>query len=196
MANLRPMRIPGRWKDGFVLDFHTVSSVYLGDDQYGHPVFDTTRSELGDLLYRLKYRSDNTVTEELVATAVQFLRSWNPDVGLIVPVPPSQARTQQPVLVLADGLGKRLGVEVRAEGVTLLKDIPQIKNVFDYDERLRILEGAYNVDPQLVSEQKVLLFDDLYRSGATMNAITSALYEDGHVQEVYALAITRTRSRT
>lgn len=41
----------------------------------------------------------------------------------------------------------------------------------------------------------VLLFDDLHRSGATMNAITEALYDDGDAAEVFALTITRTRSR-
>ena len=39
------------------------------------------------------------------------------------------------------------------------------------------------------------VFDDLFRSGATMNAVTSALYDQGHARDVYALALTRTRSR-
>jgi len=38
------------------------------------------------------------------------------------------------------------------------------------------------------------LFDDLYRSGATMDAITTALYEQGKAADVFALTITRTRS--
>ncbi len=36
--------------------------------------------------------------------------------------------------------------------------------------------------------------DDLYRSGATMDAITRALYDQGSAADVFALAITRTRS--
>lgn len=40
----------------------------------------------------------------------------------------------------------------------------------------------------------VLLFDDLYRSGVTMNAVSSLLYEKGGVAHVSALTITRTRS--
>jgi hypothetical protein len=35
---------------------------------------------------------------------------------------------------------------------------------------------------------------DLYRSGATMDAITAALYDDGRVADVFALTVTRTRS--
>jgi competence protein ComFC len=39
----------------------------------------------------------------------------------------------------------------------------------------------------------LLLFDDLFRSGATMNAITQSLYEHG-AADVFALTITQTRS--
>ena len=50
------MRIPGRWREGYVLDYHTLDSTYLGDDEYGHPMFDTKRSDVGELLYRLNER--------------------------------------------------------------------------------------------------------------------------------------------
>ena len=62
MVAIRPMRIPGRWRDGRALDVHTVSSVYVGDDEFGHARFETRRSAMGDLLYRLKYRTAATST--------------------------------------------------------------------------------------------------------------------------------------
>ena len=97
------MRLPGRWREGFALDYHTVSSTYLGDDEYGHPMFDTKRSDLGELLYRLKYRSDASVLDEIVQVAARFYRSWNPGATLIVPVAPSRSsRPQQPVSMIAD----------------------------------------------------------------------------------------------
>ncbi len=79
------MRLPGRWRYGFALDYHTVSSTYLGDDEYGHPMFDTKRSDLGELLYRLKYRSDASVLDEIVQVAARFYRSWNPGATVIRP---------------------------------------------------------------------------------------------------------------
>lgn len=195
MSDVNPMRIPGRWREGFVLDHHTLGSTYVGDDEFGHPVFDTKRTELGDLLYRLKYRSDKTAVSDLVTAAVGFLQSWNPGITVIVPVPPSRRRPEQPVLLLADGLGRHLGIPVRNDAVTRTKDIPELKNVYDYDARIRLLADAHDVDASVVAGQSVLLFDDLYRSGATMNAITQALYEVGRAAEVFALAITRTRSK-
>jgi competence protein ComFC len=197
MAKMNPMRIPGRWREGFTLDYHTVSSIYVGDNEYGHPVFDTKRTELGDLLYRLKNKSDESTIEELAETATSFVRSWNPDPILIIPVPPSRkARPLQPVFVLAKALSERLAIPVRFDCVVRIKDLPELKNVYDYDTRIKLLQGAHRVEQNLVEAKKVLLFDDLFRSGATMNAITNDLYETGKAAEVFALTITRTRSKS
>jgi competence protein ComFC len=115
-------------------------------------------------------------------------------VDIIIPVPPTRARAAQPVLVLAEGISKGLNLSYAPACVTRTRDVPELKNVYDYDERIRLLSGAHAVDRQRVAGRRVLLFDDLYRSGATMNAITAALYEDGSAKDVFALALTRTRS--
>lgn len=91
MVEINPKRITGNWTEGFALDFHTVSSEYIGDDEYGHPQFDTKRSEIGELLFKLKYREDESVLGDLVATVCQFIKSTNWHVDLIVSVPPSRA---------------------------------------------------------------------------------------------------------
>jgi predicted amidophosphoribosyltransferase len=59
---------------------------------------------------------------------------------------------------------------------------------------LELLEGAFSTQGDKVEGQDVLLFDDLYRSGATMNATTSALLSGGQAANVYAFALPRTRS--
>lgn len=194
MVAVQPMRIPGRWREGYVLAFHTLSSTYLGDDEFGHPQFDTRRSEVGELLYQLKYQGNQAVVGELVETAARFVESsWKPGMTTVVAVPPSRARASQPVLVFAEGLAKRLNVTFARDGVVRTREVPELKNVFDYEERLRILTGLYRVSSD-ISGQSVLLVDDLYRSGATMNAVTSTLYDAG-ASNVFALALTRTRSR-
>lgn len=188
------MKIPGRWRDGYVLDYHTVSSTYLGDDEYGHAQFDTKRSDVGDLLYRLKYRTDNTAVAPLVETVAAFVAAWKPGIDLVVPVPPSRSRQSQPVLVLAEAIAKRLGMAYAPACVSRSRELPELKNVYDYDERIRLLADAHTIDRNQVAGKRVLLFDDLYRSGATMNAVTIALYDAGAAQDVFALTVTRTRS--
>lgn len=193
MVEIHPMRIPGRWEEGFVLDYHTVSSIYLGDDLYGRPVFDTTRTEIGELLFRLKFRSDNSVASEIAGIIADFLVRWNPDIELIIPVPPSSPRNVQPVFVIAERLGERLGIPAMFDCVARTKEMPAIKNIYDYEERVSLLEDAHEVVQSSAAGKRVLLFDDLYRSGATMNSIADVLYNQGNVAAVYGLAITRTR---
>jgi competence protein ComFC len=74
------------------------------------------------------------------------------------------------------------------------RETPQLKNVFDFDERLRLLDGAFEVDRPNVEDKTILLFDDLFRSGATLNAITSVLYDQGGASDILALTLTRTRN--
>lgn len=196
MAKINPTRIPGRWREGYALDIQTTSSVYLGDDEYGHPIFDTRRSELGELLLRLKYRSDASVVDELADAAASFLRNWNPGVDVILPVPPSRPRSQQPVFVLAQAIGARWAIPVRLDCISRARQLPELKDVYEYDKRLELLQGAHSVEQAVVEGRRVLLFDDLYRSGATMNAITNTLYDQARAADVFALTITRTRIKS
>lgn len=87
MVQINPKRISGNWKEGFALDFHSLSSEYIGDDEYGRPQFATTRSEIGELLYRLKYKEDKSVLGDIINTASEFIKSTNWPVDIIVPLP-------------------------------------------------------------------------------------------------------------
>jgi competence protein ComFC len=193
MAQIAPMRIPGKWREGYVLDRHTLSSQYLGDDEFGHAQYDTVRSEMGELLYRLKYKSDRSALGPIVETAAAFVESWGPSINLVVPVPASRQRSWQRVMEIASGLGSKLNLPVRADCVVKVKDTPELKNIFGYHARLELLENAYSILRQTIEGHGILLFDDLFRSGATLNAVTSALYAH-NASNVYALALTRTRS--
>lgn len=194
MLQIQPLRIPGRWRDGRALDVHTVSSAYLGEDEFGHAQFDTKRSAMGELLYRLKYKADRTVIDEVAETAASFVRDWWPEAELLVPVPPSRDRALQPVLVVGARVAEHLGIEFCPECVKRKREAPQLKDVFEYDVRWKLLEDLHEVDQSRLEDKRVLLFDDLFRSGATMNAITGALYDQGRARDVYALTLTRTRS--
>jgi competence protein ComFC len=65
MVEINPTKVAGRWSNGSTLDVHTTSSELIGHDEYGHPQFASKRSELGELLYRLKFRRDKSVISEI-----------------------------------------------------------------------------------------------------------------------------------
>ncbi|MBK8909417.1 MAG: ComF family protein [Rhodospirillales bacterium] len=193
MIAIHPQNIVGRWRCGVALDFHTTSSTPTGPNEFGHMQFDTVRPEIAELLYQLKYRGKQDAAKDMIEAAATFLMPHLGKVDLIVPVPPSSARAVQPVLVLAHGLGDAVGLPV-AECVTTTRSTTQLKGVTDPDKRNALVDGLYVVDANQTAGKNVLLFDDLFRSGATMNAITDVLLQQGKASSVRALAITKTRS--
>ena len=195
MVAINPIPIAGPWDEGFALDLHTVSSQYLGDDAYGNPQFDTARSPVGELLFQLKYRSDKSVAAALCETAAGFVKSRRWAADLVIPVPPSRpGRRFQPVPFLADGVGKLLGCPSCEDCVAKVKATAELKSVYDYQERLDKLKDAYSVQTAKTAGRATLLIDDLYRSGATLEAVASALRTDGKAGKIFALTFTRTRS--
>ena len=193
MAKINPQQITGRWQAGVALDVHSLSSVYLGVNEVGHEIYDTTRSELGELLYRLKYKGDLTAVQEIVAAATGFLQPHVQKLDLIVPVPPSGVRAVQPVITLAKGIAAATGIPVE-ECVTLTRSATTLKGILDPAKRQELLAGLHAVDQLRTKGRNILLFDDLFRSGATMNAITDLLTSTGMAESVRVLTITRTRS--
>lgn len=71
--SINPVKLEGIWDQGYALDVHTLSSNYLGDDPYGNPRFDTKRSDMGELLFQLKYRNNIHVLDEITRLVIQFL---------------------------------------------------------------------------------------------------------------------------
>jgi predicted amidophosphoribosyltransferase len=190
-----PEKLPGPWRAGFALDRHTIRSEYLGADSFGNPVYETVRSPLGELVFKLKYRRDKSALNPIVEVAVDFLKKWSLDIQLIVPVPPSnEGRKHQPVSLIAEGLAQKLGVELCNDCIQKSKPTGQLKDIHVYAERVKVLRGAFSVRRAGVQGRRVLLVDDLFRSGATLSALTEALY-NCRVSDVFVLTITKTRVR-
>ncbi len=190
-----PAEVQGAWRRGWTLDLHTISSEFLGYDQNGHAQFDTKRSPLGELVYQLKYRGQHTATE--VGTVMAEFFNDKPTIlsriDMIVPVPSSSVRAVQPVVEIAKKLGKKLNKPVVLNAIRKIRETPGLKDVHDPEERRELLDGAFEVHVARVNGKGVLLVDDLYRSGATANAVTLALI-GADASRVYFLAATRTRS--
>ncbi|MBI2829800.1 MAG: ComF family protein [Chloroflexi bacterium] len=194
MDEINPIELKGNWTKGFALDIHVISSVYLGDNEWGYPQFDTKRSPLGELVFRLKYRSDKSVVDAIVQIVVDFLtKKWHitEEVDFLIPIPPSRARTFQPVLDIAERVGTLLNVPIYVDALRKIMDTPELKNR-PPEERKAIVAGVFDAEKTTVQEKSVLLFDDLYSSGATLTEATRILYEVGKVHRVYVLTLTKT----
>ena len=76
--------------------------------------------------------------------------------------------------------------------MTKAKNTAQLKNIFDYTTRTEILKDAFSVDA-LTEGKRLLLIDDLYRSGATVSAIAPIAAHNRPPHAVYLLTLTHTR---
>lgn len=187
--------ITGNWDRGFVLHKHVLSSVYIGDGPSGRPQFDTTRSEPGEALFQLKYRHDFTKVPLLAAQLHASVMPLLEKVGFIVPMPASTARARQPVHEIARELGRLMSVPV-FENI-LVKSAtpqgsPQSKNLRSKEEKLAALAGRFSVNDAIGNQGRwnALLVDDLYDSGASMEAACGALRAYGKIDRLYVAALT------
>lgn len=190
---LHPQGIKGPWKAGIVLDWHTVASQIIGQNEFGYPIFDNTRSEIGELLYRFKYKNDQSSLLKIVQAAIEHLGDKaKGKFDLIIPVPPSNP-TRTITNQIAQGLAAGFGAEYSSTALTKRKNTNELKSVSDQEQRKQILEGVFIADKLQLEGKSVLLVDDLYRSGATLEAASEAIIAQGNTKDVYVLAITRTR---
>lgn len=114
--------------------------------------------------------------------------------SVLIPVPPSQSRRLQPIYVLADRLGDKTGLSV-LHHVIKIRTTPPLRCLDDPRSRRAQLRGAFRVRDASLVGKRVLLFDDVYRSGETLQEITNVLYKEGRVKAVYVLVLTKTRWR-
>ncbi|XFA72602.1 hypothetical protein RYO59_000830 [Thermosynechococcaceae cyanobacterium Okahandja] len=103
----------------------------------------------------------------------------------------------QPVLELAKALGSKTNLPVPDDYLIKVRRMRRIALIEDAELRRQKLQNAFQVTDQRYSQESILLFDDLFRSGETLNAVSSALKTQGNVdkERIYVLTVTRTRTK-
>ena len=174
------------------LDWHTVESRSLGQDSLGHAIFDTTRTEIGELLFQYKYRGRVGALNHIVQLAMTKLNAFRGRYDVVVPIPPSSP-VRIFTLRIASGIASGLKTKCSWTALQKTKATEQLKTISDPLQRKSILLGVYSAAPKELKNKTVLLVDDVYRSGATMEAAAETLSGQGQARAVHVLAITRTR---
>jgi predicted amidophosphoribosyltransferase len=211
---INPQQLTGHWKSGFALDLHTSSSTpiramktvkmmvdgvekemqVLGDITG----WDTKRPPIAEELYKLKYWKEKHRAEAIGTEATTFLQPklpiWN--INLIIPIPPSDTtREFQPVYEIAKQISSRCNLPIDFNVLKKLKPTSQLKEIEEPEKRKEVLKDAFSIGSGSLSGKNVLLFDDLYRSGETLNAVCDIIINQGKAASVYVLTITKTRTK-
>lgn len=191
-VNVQP--IYGNWNLGYSLDKHTLSSVYTGENQWGHATFDTTRSEVGEALYQLKYCSDYNQVPIIGEQLYNSLSGYFSTACLIIPMPPSKIRTRQPVIEVARYLAEKMGIPCYENLLVKTNSTPQLKDIGNREEKIEILINAFSIEDQLGNGlYDVLVIDDLFDSGSSLEAATTVLRKYSKIQNIYVATVTRKR---
>ena len=181
--------IVGSWQSGWSLDLHTIRSTKT---DHG---WDTDRTLLGQALYDLKYKDKKENVEFLAHTAAEFLFNSNilHKLNVVIPVPFSKERAFQPVYEVAKVIGQKIGVNTDLKYV-YKNNSSEMKNVLSRQKK-DILGRSIQIASSRYKGQNVLLFDDLFCSGSTLAAVSKALKRVGRVKNIYALTLTKTRTK-
>lgn len=114
-------------------------------------------------------------------------------VDLMIPVPSTLAnREYDPVLTLTRELNRRVGIPLQENAlIKTRKTLPQKDLINKTQKRLNV-KGAFQIAPGIsLVGKSILLIDDLYDSGATLDECTQVLRDAG-ARKALALTLTRT----
>ncbi|MEL7645498.1 MAG: ComF family protein [Anaerolineaceae bacterium] len=152
------------------------------------PAYQEVRSLAGyegvirEIVVNLKYKADlglSLAAAEMMARVVQD-ENWQLD--MVVPVPLNEkrrkARGYNQAAVLAFPLSLSLRLPLRVKALARIRDTKS-QVPLNVAERKANVQGAFLADPLLVRGRRVLLVDDVYTTGATLNAAAEALRSAG-----------------
>ena len=135
-------------------------------------------------MYRLKYANSRTYAKFLAEEAAQHLGAWmhRQQIDLIVPVPmfkkKQRYRGYNQAAVFARELERTTGVPCKTHAVSRIRDTRPQKELNGRD-REKNVKNAFQVCDFVVKYKKILIVDDIYTTGATVEAVAAELKRNG-----------------
>ncbi|MGN0497401.1 MAG: ComF family protein [Lachnospiraceae bacterium] len=158
----------------------------------GYPVFNYT-GNIKKALYDFKYKNQRVYSRFFCDCIYYRYKDDLKALALdgIVPVPihkkKKKSRGYNQAELIASHLGEKLMIPVFPNYLIRVVNTNPQKELSD-KERLKNLKNAFKIGTNKIKLNKVLLVDDIYTSGATIEACTRVLLESG-VKEVYYTSI-------
>ncbi len=148
---------------------------------------------VSDAIYRFKYggRKEYGVFfgQQMAEQLGDYVRMIAPQV--IIPIPLHHARQKMrgynQARVLAEEIGRRLGIPVETKLVKRIKNTNPLKWE-NPGQRENNLKKAFIISENDVKLRRVLLIDDIYTTGRTMDAVAGVCKMAG-IQEIYCLSL-------
>ncbi len=180
----KPLDEETQWCD----DCKRARHVY--DEGRGALVYDEYMSTS---IYRFKYnkkREFSAVYSRLINERLgDKIRSWAPDVMIPVPIHKDRLKKRgyNQALLIARDLSKLTKIPVR-DDLAKRKIATKVQKELGASLRQNNLKKAFNVTPNVVKYESVLIVDDIYTTGATIDALAACLKAAG-VRKVYFVTL-------
>ncbi|MCP1575311.1 amidophosphoribosyltransferase [Herbaspirillum rubrisubalbicans] len=181
----------GRFNRGYALDKHSISSTPCGYNESGHMQWNTLRTQAGEALYQLKYRQQRKHVLPLALAVQTHILPLLPNFGLIVPMAASNPRKEQPVMEVARALGRLTGKPV-FELLSKIAGRPTLKDLSLRSEKEDALAGSITLHRLIINKGRwnALLLDDLYDTGASLDAACDVLRSYEKIAEIFVATLT------
>ena len=151
------------------------------------------KNPVNQSIYQFKYhnqrRYGELYSQELVKNFHKEIRQWNPDIMIPVPLHwyRKRKRGYNQAQILAENVGRMLHIPVDTESLIRVKKTSPQKQL-GHNARKKNLKNAFAVKQTFHQVKTVLLIDDIYTTGNTLDAAAKILKEKG-VENVYFLTI-------
>jgi ComF family protein len=160
--------------------------------EYGRALLnydETAGSSMAKIKYKNKREYLDFYGEAIYARYGKLIRRMKADVLVPVPVHPSRKKERgfNQAEILARRIGEHLGLAVCPSMLVRNKKTMPQKGL-DPAGRLKNLEEAFSSGNMIEGVKGVILVDDIYTTGSTIEACTRALKKAG-IKRVYFLAI-------
>jgi len=147
---------------------------------------------LSALIKIFKYGGERALAPLLAQYLDEAGRSLRPRIELItfVPMRPKDERERgfNQAELLARELGKLWGIPV-VRALEKIKDTKSQASLRSHDERRENIRGAFGL-AKFISCASILIVDDVYTTGSTLNECAQVLQESG-LERVYGLTVAR-----
>ena len=141
----------------------------------------------------MKYRRNIGLGESLAAQMVDFVRSLQWPIELVIPVPLGKKRLKErgynQVGLVARPLAYGLGLRYEPNALRKIRETRSQVGL-SVSQRHKNVHDAYQADPGAVQGKSILIMDDVATTGSTISACTAALLSVG-ARDVYVLTIAR-----
>lgn len=151
---------------------------------YSISALHTYETDWRSLLHRLKYRRNRSLSRPLgLWLGNQLLTRGNRGFDYVIPVPLHKKRERErgfnQSALIAKNAAAALGVDFFEPLVKTRETASQ--TAINRQDRLLNVRGAYKVAAPIVKGAKVLLVDDIYSTGSTLNEAAKELKEAGAI---------------